>query len=99
MTSTTKYPLGRVINWYYGNFCTRKCFNKEDRILDCFNKFELFKSKNKELLITHKEFKDLIDTDNLKICVLPLSFRKRTVGWKQIEFWQNDPNFDPDNFQ
>ena len=96
MTSIIKYSLGRVINWYYVNFCTRKCFKKEERISDCFNKFELLKSKNKELMITHKEFKDLIDTDNLKICVLPVNFRKRTVGWKQFESWQRDPEFDPD---
>ena len=98
MTSTIKYPLKRVVNWYYGNFCTRKCFNKEDRIFDCFNKLELLNSKNKELMITHKEFKELIDTDNLKICVLSLGFRKRTVGWKQFESWQRDRDFDPDKF-
>ena len=49
-------------------------------------------------MITHKEFKELIDTDNLKICVLPLGFRKRTVGWKQFESWQRDRDFDPDKF-
>lgn len=98
MTSTIKYSLRRVINWYYGNFCTRKCFNKEGRIWDCFNKFELLKSQNKELMITHKEFKDMIDNDDIKICILPVNFRKRTVGWKQMESWHRNPNFDPDKF-
>ena len=54
--------------------------------------------KNKGLMITHKEFKELIDADDIKICVLPLNFRKRTVGWKQMESWQRDPEFDPDKF-
>jgi len=35
MTSTTKYPIQRFVNWYFGNFCTRKCFNKEGRISEC----------------------------------------------------------------
>lgn len=96
MVSTIKYPVERVINWYWGNFCTRKCFNKEERLKDCYQKFELFKKKNTSLLITHKEFKDLIDNDYLLICQLPSSFRGRTVGWKQFEYWLRDPNFDAD---
>jgi hypothetical protein len=98
MASVIKYPIRRVINWYYGNFCTRKCFNKEERLMDCYEKFELFKYKNKDLMITHKEFKDLIDSGDIKICRLNPNFRKRTVGWKQFEGWTKDPAFDPDKF-
>ena len=61
MTSIIKYPISRVVNWYFGNFCTRKCFNKEKRLNDCYNKLQLFVNKNSGLMITHKEFKDLFD--------------------------------------
>ena len=98
MTSTIRYPIGRVINWYVGNFCTRKCFNKKDRIFNCHEKFELFRKENKDLMITHKEFKDLIDDGHLKICSLNIGFRRRMVGWKQFEKWLKDKDFDPDKF-
>ena len=54
--------------------------------------------KNKDLMITHKEFKDMLDNDNIKICKLKYNFRKITVGWKQFEGWTKDLNFDPDKF-
>lgn len=98
MVSAIKYPIQRVINWYVGNFCTRKCFNKERRLIDCHEKFDLFKKANKGLMITHKEFKDLIDNDHIKICKLKHNFRKRTVGWNQFERWLKDTKFDPDKF-
>ena len=98
MVSTIKYPIQRVVNWYHGNFCARKCFNKEERLFDCHKKLQLFVDKNKDLMITHKEFKDLFDNDHIKICKLKPNFRKRTVGWKQMEGWQSNPEFDADEF-
>ncbi len=77
MTSSTKYPVQRIINWYYGNFCTRKCFNKEGRMFDCHQKFQQLADLSKELMMTHKEFKDMIDTDEIKICKLGSNYEIR----------------------
>ena len=96
MVSTKKYKLQRVINWYHGNFCTRKCFNKGNRTYVCHLKFERILKSSPNLMITHKDFKDLIDNDGIKICELKPGFRKKTVGWKQFEKWHKDPMFDPD---
>lgn len=98
MISTIKYPIQRVVNWYYGNFCTRKCFNKDNRLEDCGKKLQFFVDQNKDLMITHKEFKDMFDSDDIKICKLKHGFRKKTVGWKQFERWLKDMVFDPDKF-
>lgn len=67
-------------------------------MFDCHNKFQMIVDKNKDLLITRKEFKDLLDNDDIKICKLKRNFRRRTVGWNQFEQWSNDPLFNPDNF-
>lgn len=98
MASTIKYPIQRIVNWYFGNFCTRKCFNKENRLMDCSKKLQLFSNQNKGLIITHKEFKDLLDDNHIKICKLNHNFKKRTVNWKQFEKWRRDPLFDSDKF-
>ena len=98
MASTKQYHVQRVVNWYYGNFCTRKCFNKEERLKDCQEKLQQFADADKGMMITHKLFKDLIDSGDLKICRLGINFRRRTVGWGQFERWQEDESFDPDKF-
>ncbi|MCK4670561.1 MAG: hypothetical protein KAT43_05140 [Nanoarchaeota archaeon] len=98
MPSIKRYPIQRVINWYFGNFCTRKCFNKDERLMNCYKKFELLKSQNKDLLITHKEFKDLIDSGDIKICRLNPNFRRKTIGWKEFEGYTRNLDFDPDKF-
>ena|SRR3989344_4742113 len=96
MTSTMTYPVQRVVNWYCGNFCARKCFSKESRLSDCYEKFKRIVDSNKDLTITHKEFKDLVDESHIKICKLKPNFRKKTIGWNQFEAWSKDPEFDPD---
>jgi hypothetical protein len=92
------YPVTHVVNWYYGNFCTRKCFNKEERLSGCWDQLQEFASKNNGLKIRHKEFKDLFDNNHIKICLLKPNFRRRTVGWTQMESWRRESDFDPDKF-
>jgi len=64
------YPIAHVVNWYYDNFCTRKCFNKEKRLFDCWSKLQEFASKYSGLIIRHNEFKDLFDNSHINICLL-----------------------------
>jgi len=99
MVSLTKYSIQKVVNWYYGNFCTRKCFDKEERMLDCYKKMCSIVESTNNMLITHKEFKDMIDNDLIKICKLKPSFRRRTIGWKQFERWHRDPDYDSDKME
>jgi hypothetical protein len=92
------YPIQHIVNWYHGNFCARKCFNKEERLFACWNNLQEFAKKNNGLVMTHKEFKVLFDNDDIKICKLKPLFRKRSVGWHQMERWMDDPEFDADKF-
>lgn len=99
MAEKKPYQISNVVHWYYGNFCTRKCFNKEGRLFECYKKLRLIADSNKKMFITHKEFKDMIDNSEIQLCKLKLGFRKRIVFWKQFERWQKDPHFDPDSFE
>ena len=67
-------------------------------LLGVGDKFQILVDQNKNLKITHKEFKDLIDKNNFKICKLQPNFKRRTVYWKQFEKWLKDPKFNPYNF-
>jgi len=70
----------------------------QGRLFECFSKLQEFASKNNGLKIRHKEFKDLFDNERIQICLLKPNFRRRTVGWTQMERWQREPDFDPDKF-
>ena len=89
-------PIRSIVNWYYCNFCTRKCFNKKERLFECWTKLQDFASKNNDLRIRYKEFKDIFDSGHIKICKLGYEFRRKTVGWKQFEGWLRESNFDAD---
>lgn len=67
-----------------------------NRQRDCWNKLQEFAAKNKGMMIRHKEFKDLLDNDDITICLLSKNFRMRTVNWRQFEAFANDACFDPD---
>ena len=96
MVEKKAYPVSHVVNWYYGNFCARKCFDKEERLFECWTKLRAFADNNKDLKIRHKEFKDLFDEDHIKICKLSPGFRRKSISWKQFEYFSRDSDFDPD---
>ena len=96
MAEKKPYPVQHVVNWYFGNFCTRKCFDKDERLKNCWDKLQEFAKKNNGMMIRHKEFKDLFDNDDMRICLLCREFGRKTVGWKQFERWKDDSEFDPD---
>lgn len=103
MKKTTKpkkpYPISNVVNWYYGNYCTRKCFNKPERISECWDKLLDFAHKSKGLEITHKDFKDMMASGDISICKLKRGFKEKTISWSQFETFQREENFDPDRIE
>ena len=67
-------------------------------MLECYKNFQQLIDNNKNLMITHKEFKDMLDNDDIKVCKFGFKFRKRTVSWKQFEQWQ-DATYNYDKFK
>jgi hypothetical protein len=98
MTGTI-YPIQRIVNWYFGNFCSRKCFNKDGRLRECYEKLQKFAELNKNLTMTCRQFKAMFDAGHIKICMLKHDFRRKTVGWYQFEEWTRNPAFDADKFE
>ena len=98
MKERKPYPISNIVKWYYGNYCTRKCFNNTERLSECWERLLDFAYKNRSLKISHKEFKDLFDNDDIKICKLKPKFRRRTIFFKEFERLSKDHYFDPDKF-
>jgi len=87
------YPIKGIINWYIGNYCERKCFDKPDRILEHREKLLTFAEKNPNLTMRHKEFLDLFN-NHMTICTLEDGFKRRSIGWNLFENLQNISDYD-----
>lgn len=92
---TKKYPIKHLVNWYYGNYCVRKCFDKEERLFSHGKWLQDFANKHQDLTMTHKEFLGLFH-DHMSLCTLKDSFKRRSIGWKLFERLQDTPNYDSD---
>lgn len=92
---TKKYPIKHLVNWYYGNYCVRKCFDKEERLFQHGEWLQEFARKHKGLTMTHKAFLELFH-NHMSLCNLNDSFKRRSIGWKLFERLQDTPNYDSD---
>ena len=90
-----EYPILHLVNWYYGNYCARKCFDKMDRLSDHHNKMLDFARKNPTLKMTHKDFLQLFN-NHINLCTLHDSFKRRAIFWKMFTDLQNTENYDSD---
>ena len=96
MMEKKEYPIKHLVNLYFGNHCTRKCFDKEERLYDHHMKLLDFAEKNPNLKMTHADFLDLFN-DEVKICTLEDSFKRKMISWKLFERLQDTPNYNSDD--
>lgn len=45
-----------VLNWFYGNICTKKCYDDQDKQNKCYEKMKKMIKKHEDYLIYHKIF-------------------------------------------
>lgn len=82
-------PIRTAINTYMGNYCFRKCFGHNDILWKCKEKFDKIEKIFGDIQITFREFREMIDNDDIKICKLPLEKRRMYVSWKHFEYLKN----------
>lgn len=89
------YPIQHIVNWYFGNYCARKCFDKCTKLREHYSKLNEFAEKNPNLKMTHKEFLELFN-NHMTICTLDDDFKRKMIGWKLFRILQQTPNYDSD---
>lgn len=96
MTEQKKaYPIKHLVNWYIGNHCSRKCFDKMDKLEEHQTKLLEFAEKNQKLQMTHRDFLDLFN-NHITICTLDESFKQKSIGWKLFTVLQRTQNYNSD---
>ena len=75
-------PIQRLVNWYYGNYCTRKCYNDEKRQEEHVPKLYELAQKLKNVKMTHKDFLILLRSDRTVCDLSDEEWKNRTFSWK-----------------
>lgn len=74
------YPVQQVVNWFFGNYCARKCPENEERLFKCRQKLGEFAEKHAGQ-IRHREFLGLMQ-NGLDICGLPQNQKTKSISYK-----------------
>lgn len=77
------YSIKHLVNWYFGNYCVKKCYGVEKIQKDHWEKLQDFAAKNPDLLMTHREFIEFFAKD-MAICKFDYQERKRMPTWKEV---------------
>jgi len=95
MVEKKKYPLRQLVNWYFGNYCSRKCFDNPERLKDHYDKLMNVVKNSPTVSMTHRDFLDLFN-EHLSICTLSDSFKRKSIGWTLLTILQETPNYESD---
>lgn len=78
-------PIKQLVNWYFGNYCTRKCYDdlKTQRLH--LEKLQEFANKLEGVKITHKEFLAMLRNDKTICNLSDEDWKKKRFSWKRAD--------------
>ena len=74
-----------TINWYYSNYCTRKCYNDEKRHEEHIPKLRELATKLKRVKMTHQEFLNLLRNDKTICDLSNEEWNNRNFSWNETD--------------
>lgn len=74
--------MQHIVNWFFGNYCTRKCHNDEKRQREHYPKLTILAKKLDNLEMTHKEFISLLRSDKTICDLSDKEWNSRKGFWK-----------------
>ena len=80
-----KAPIQSAVNTYMGNYCHRKCFMHDEIVFGCRDKFAVLIKEMEDVPISFREFREMMDNDDIKICRLQPEKKKMYVSWRCFE--------------
>ncbi len=83
MKEKKEYPIKTLVNWYFGNYCVKKCHSDLELQRKHWEQFQQFANKNPNLKMTHREFIEFFARQMI-ICIFDYNERKRMPSWKEV---------------
>ena len=74
--------ISTLVNWFYGNYCTRKCYGDEQTQQEHYPKLRELAQKLEGTTMTHRQFLNLIRNDKTICNLSDDECKKRKFSWK-----------------
>ena len=78
-------PIKQLVNWFYGNYCTRKCYKDEKRQRDHVPKLYEFAKRLNGTFMTHQRFLSMLRVDKTICDLSEEEWKNRKFSW-----WHTD---------
>ncbi len=78
-------PIQQIINWYYGNYCVRKCYNDERRQDEHYPKLQELALKLKGITMTHGQFLTMMRSDKTICNLSDEEWANRKFSWRRTD--------------
>ncbi len=79
------YKIQQVVNWFFGNYCTRKCYEENEKQYEHWVKLRELAKKLEGTEMMHKGFLLMIRTDKTICNLSDEEWRKRKFSWKHTD--------------
>ncbi len=74
--------IRHLVNWYYGNFCTRKCYERLDLQRMHYPKLQELANKLEGIEMTHKDFLNMLRNDRTICTLSDEEWKNSKFSWK-----------------
>ena len=79
------YKIQHVANWFFGNYCTRKCYEEIGKQKEHWDKLQELAKKLEGTEMTHSEFLLMIRSDKTICNLNDEEWKNRKFSWKSTE--------------
>ena len=74
-----------LANWFYGNYCTRKCYDEIEKQRGHWDKLQELAKRLEGAEMTHSEFLAMIRSDKTICNLSDEEWKKRKGSWKHSD--------------
>ena len=74
-----------LVNWYYGNYCTRKCYEEIDKQYEHWLKLQELAKRLEGVEMTHQEFLSMMRNDKTICDLSDEEWKNRNFSWKKTD--------------
>ena len=74
-----------LVNWFYGNYCVRKCYDEIEKQRGHWDKLQELAKKLEGVEMTHSEFLNMIRNDGTICDLSEEEWKKRKFSWKHTD--------------
>lgn len=77
--------IQHLVNWFFGNYCTRKCYDEFEKQREHWDKLQELAKKMEGTEMTHKEFLSMIRSDKMICDLSDDEWKRRKWSWKRSD--------------